>query len=71
MRVAANPPVGGITPALPVASPCIGICRLDEGGAKCVGCLRTLEEIAAWSRMDDAARKQVWAAIRRRAQAGG
>ena len=29
----------------------------------CVGCARTLEEIAAWSTLDDAARRNVWNAI--------
>lgn len=69
--MATSPPVGGAAPVLPVASPCIGICRLDAAGEKCSGCLRTLEEIAGWSRMDDAARERVWASIRQRAQAGG
>jgi uncharacterized protein len=32
-----------------VASPCIDICRLDAKGV-CVGCRRTLDEIAEWSR---------------------
>ncbi|HET6566160.1 MAG TPA: DUF1289 domain-containing protein [Xanthomonadales bacterium] len=31
-------------------SPCINICTLDNSGM-CIGCGRTLEEIAAWSRM--------------------
>jgi predicted Fe-S protein YdhL (DUF1289 family) len=30
-------------------SPCIGICRMDAAGHFCTGCLRTLDEIAAWS----------------------
>lgn len=38
-----------------VLSPCIGICALDEDGL-CRGCHRTGDEIAAWSRLDDAAR---------------
>lgn len=69
--MATNQPERPATRALPVASPCIGICRLDAAGEKCSGCLRTLEEIAGWSRMDDAARERVWQLIRRRAQAGG
>jgi len=28
-------------------SPCTGICRLDPQG-QCLGCLRTLDEIANW-----------------------
>jgi predicted Fe-S protein YdhL (DUF1289 family) len=30
------------------ASPCIGLCRLGEGQI-CLGCGRTLAEIAEWS----------------------
>lgn len=32
----------------PLASPCIGVCRLDPTTGLCDGCLRTVEEIAAW-----------------------
>lgn len=31
-----------------VKSPCIGVCRID-GSGYCMGCLRTLQEIASWS----------------------
>jgi monothiol glutaredoxin len=31
-------------------SPCINVCVLGPGG-RCTGCLRTLDEIAAWSTM--------------------
>lgn len=33
-------------------SPCINICKLDERGV-CLGCFRTLDEIARWSRMSE------------------
>ncbi|MBW7902830.1 MAG: DUF1289 domain-containing protein [Rhodocyclaceae bacterium] len=46
-----------------VASPCINVCRMDEAGALCVGCLRTLDEIAGWSRASDDARRAILAAI--------
>ncbi|HSQ80521.1 MAG TPA: DUF1289 domain-containing protein [Casimicrobiaceae bacterium] len=49
-----------------VASPCISVCRMDEATGLCVGCQRTLEEIAAWGALDDAARRAVWVAITRR-----
>lgn len=29
-------------------SPCLGICIMDPRTRQCRGCLRTLEEIAAW-----------------------
>lgn len=41
------------------ASPCINICRMDQATGWCEGCLRTLDEIAGWSRLDDGARHAV------------
>jgi predicted Fe-S protein YdhL (DUF1289 family)/8-oxo-dGTP pyrophosphatase MutT (NUDIX family) len=41
---------------LSALSPCIGVCRM-RGDGVCDGCLRTLDEIAAWSQMGDDARK--------------
>lgn len=38
-----------------VLSPCIGVCTMRADGL-CQGCLRTVDEIAAWSRLSDAAR---------------
>jgi len=31
-----------------IASPCNGICMIDERSGYCTGCLRSLQEIAAW-----------------------
>jgi predicted Fe-S protein YdhL (DUF1289 family) len=54
-----------------VPSPCISVCRIDAATGLCVGCLRTLDEIAAWGALDDAARRRVWQAIAlRRAKRG-
>ncbi|HEX6137367.1 MAG TPA: DUF1289 domain-containing protein [Casimicrobiaceae bacterium] len=52
--------------AAAVPSPCVGVCRIDPESGLCVGCLRTLDEIAAWGALDDAARRIVWSAIGRR-----
>lgn len=41
---------------LPV-SPCIGVCTLDGSGL-CLGCRRTLAEIARWSGMSDDERRR-------------
>ena len=49
--------------AVAVPSPCIGICRIDPASGLCAGCLRTLDEIAAWGTLDDTARRLVWNAI--------
>ena len=38
-----------------VSTPCIGVCRLDRDNL-CMGCRRTLGEIAAWSRLDESER---------------
>ena len=51
-------------------SPCISICRMVPATGFCEGCLRTIDEIAAWSRMDDARKRSVWRAIELRAEAG-
>ncbi len=34
----------------------------------CEGCFRTLDEIAAWSRMADADKRRVWGLVAARAQ---
>ena len=56
--------------ATPVASPCINICRMHPQSGLCEGCLRTLDEIAMWSQLGDAAKRAVWVDIdgRRAAQ---
>ena len=50
----------------PVASPCTDVCRIDAATGWCEGCRRTLDEIAAWSTLDDAARQAVWAVLPQR-----
>lgn len=54
-----------------IASPCINICRLDPASGLCQGCLRTLDEIAGWSRIDDDARLGILAAVNRRREQNG
>ncbi|MEO8305257.1 MAG: DUF1289 domain-containing protein [Betaproteobacteria bacterium] len=46
-----------------VASPCISVCVMDAAGEVCIGCCRTLDEIAAWSVLDAAAKRAVVAAL--------
>lgn len=53
----------------PVPSPCISVCRMQEASGLCEGCHRTLDEIAAWSRLDDEGKRQVWRAIGERRMA--
>ena len=47
----------------PCASPCTNVCRIDAASGWCEGCLRTLDEIAAWSGLDEAARRAVCAQL--------
>ena len=54
----------------PVPSPCTSVCRMDRLSGFCEGCLRTIPEIAGWSRMEDGERRHVWRAIELRARAG-
>ena len=42
-----------------VRSPCISVCRMHAASGWCVGCLRSLDEIAAWGSMPDAERRVV------------
>ena len=44
----------------PVPSPCINVCQMDPASGWCSGCLRTLDEIAAWSTLDGPAKLAVW-----------
>jgi predicted Fe-S protein YdhL (DUF1289 family) len=49
-----------------VPSPCISVCRMDSATQLCEGCFRTLDEIAAWGRMADEDKREVWALIAQR-----
>ncbi|MEZ5730534.1 MAG: DUF1289 domain-containing protein [Burkholderiaceae bacterium] len=46
-----------------VVSPCISVCRLDRASGLCEGCLRTIDEIAGWSAMNDPQRRAVLARV--------
>ena len=47
-------------------SPCVSLCKMRPETGYCVGCMRTIEEIIAWSKADDTYKRAVWAEIRRR-----
>ena len=42
-----------------IESPCIEICTLDARSGLCLGCGRTVDEIARWTAMSDAERARV------------
>jgi predicted Fe-S protein YdhL (DUF1289 family) len=39
---------------------------MDARSGLCAGCLRTIEEIAAWSTMSDEAKRSVWLLVEQR-----
>lgn len=43
-----------------IASPCTSVCAIDAGTGWCAGCMRTIDEIAAWGGLDGAGRRAVW-----------
>jgi uncharacterized protein len=44
-------------------SPCVKVCAMDPVRKLCIGCWRTLDEIASWGAMSDAEREAVMAAL--------
>jgi predicted Fe-S protein YdhL (DUF1289 family) len=48
-------------------SPCINLCTLDRAGV-CIGCYRNIDEIARWTTMSAAERRQVIESAGRRRQ---
>ncbi len=57
--------VNNISPPT-VPSPCVSLCKMDMERRYCMGCLRTIEEIVAWSKADDDYKRAVWAELPRR-----
>jgi predicted Fe-S protein YdhL (DUF1289 family) len=52
----------------PVPSPCVSLCKMDVERRYCMGCMRTIPEIKAWSTADDDYKRAVWAELRLREQ---
>lgn len=47
----------------PIATPCTQVCTVDGASGLCLGCLRTLGEIAEWSRLTDVRRAAIMAEL--------
>jgi predicted Fe-S protein YdhL (DUF1289 family) len=47
----------------PIRTPCVKVCVVDGQSGNCLGCGRTLGEIARWARFSDEERDQVMAAL--------
>lgn len=44
-----------------IDSPCVKVCVIEPSSRLCTGCLRTIDEIAIWSKLTPAARQAVMA----------
>jgi uncharacterized protein len=55
----------------PMASPCRKVCAVDGRVNLCIGCGRTLKEIGGWTRMSDAERAAIMAALPERLARAG
>ena len=54
-----------------IPSPCVGICRLDPTTGLCAGCMRSVDEIAAWPEASNAERLAIVQRLRERRRAAG
>ncbi|SMY09109.1 DUF1289 domain-containing protein [Flavimaricola marinus] len=60
-------PIEAIWQRAEIESPCIKICVIHPATRLCTGCLRSIDEIGAWSRMTPQARAEVMADLPGRA----
>lgn len=47
-------------------TPCIQVCKLDPASGFCLGCSRTIEEIAAWPKLSREEKRLVYAELEKR-----
>ena len=71
MTMPPNPAPPAPEPPRTIASPCVGVCQIDRDTRFCLGCWRTIEEIAHWSRYGDPRRLEVLDLLRERQRAAG
>lgn len=62
-----NPPPPPLRTRDEIASPCINVCVIQPAVRICTGCLRTIDEIAAWSRLSETERARIIAELPERA----
>ncbi len=53
-----------------IESPCVQVCLVDQASGLCMGCRRSVAEIAAWSTMTPAQRRRIMSALASRKAAG-
>ena len=55
------------TPPEYVPSPCVQVCTLDALGGYCLGCYRTVQEVAGWLEMTASEKRAVLDRVAQRA----
>jgi len=50
-------------PPAPIRTPCVKVCVVDGESGLCLGCYRTLGEVAGWAGFTDAAREAIMAEL--------
>lgn len=50
-------------PPRAIATPCVQVCIVDPESGLCLGCCRTLPEIAGWARLDATDRARLMAEL--------
>jgi hypothetical protein len=50
-------------PPKPIRTPCVKVCVVDAESGLCLGCYRTLQEVAGWARFSDAERDALMAEL--------
>lgn len=51
------------TPPRAIATPCIKVCVVDGESGLCLGCYRSLPEVAGWQKLGDAERASIMAEL--------
>jgi hypothetical protein len=54
-----------------ISSPCTKICTIDQASRLCMGCGRSLDEIARWGGMSEAQRLDIMRGLPDRMRAAG
>jgi predicted Fe-S protein YdhL (DUF1289 family) len=49
--------------APPIATPCVNVCIIDGESGLCLGCQRTLAEVADWTRFSELERAEIMAEL--------
>jgi len=50
-----------------IESPCVRLCVIEPASRLCMGCLRSIDEIAAWTRMSPEERRRIMDTLSERA----